>query len=111
MSGIGERLREERKRIGLKQKELAEFGGVQLNSQSLYENNARMPDAGYLAGIAKAGIDILYVVTGIRTPKGNDSLEEDEARLVKNYNQAGKEDKVAAQQLLSTLAKANKRAA
>jgi len=111
LNGFGKRLKEERKRIGLTQEDLGRFGGVQPNTQSLYEKGERKPDITYLAGIEAAGIDILYVITGQRTPKGTDTLADDEARLVKNYNQVDNKDKAAAQQLLSTLAEAKKRAA
>lgn len=111
MEEIGNRLREERKRLALNQTEMATYGGVQLSAQSNYEKGERSPSAEYLAGIAAIGADVLYIITGVRTPKANDSLSQDEVRLVKNYNQVGKEDKAAAQQLLSTLAEAKKRAA
>jgi transcriptional regulator with XRE-family HTH domain len=111
MNAIGLRLKEERARIGISQTEMAKHGGVLLRAQQNYEKGERSPSAEYLAGIAAIGADVLYIITGIRTPKGNDSLSQDEVRLVKNYNQSGSDDKAAAQQLLSTAAKAKKRAA
>jgi transcriptional regulator with XRE-family HTH domain len=64
MNEITQRLREERKRLGLTQEELAIIGGVKVNAQSIYERGVRVPNAIYLANIAKAGVDVLYVVTG-----------------------------------------------
>lgn len=64
------RLKEERKRIGLSQIELGQFGGVNKFSQSNYENGKRSPDARYLQGIASAGIDVGYVLTGKRYDVG-----------------------------------------
>lgn len=108
---IGERLKEERRRVGLTQAELAAAGNVIIRTQINYEQGKRVPDAEYLAGIMGAGIDVLYVISGQRTPKGDAPLTDDAARLVKNYNQVDSTGKTAAQQLLSTLAAGKKRAA
>lgn len=69
MEEITQRLREERKRLGFTQEELATIGGVKVNAQSVYERGLRIPNATYLANIAKVGVDVLYVVTGSRTSK------------------------------------------
>jgi len=65
---FGERLREERQRLGLSQTVLGEAGSVRVQAQRLYEQNKRKPDSDYLAAIAASGVDILYVITGQRTP-------------------------------------------
>lgn len=67
MSGIGERLREERSRLRLSQSALGAIGGVETNAQGNYESGSRSPKASYLEKIATAGVDISYVVTGFRT--------------------------------------------
>mgnify|MGYP000888430742 CR=1 FL=1 len=61
---IGERLREERSRLGLSQAQLGEIGGVQKQAQLKYEKGDRQPDALYLEAVAAAGVDVLYVLTG-----------------------------------------------
>lgn len=38
--------------------------GVTMRSQRNYETNARTPDATYLAAIAAAGANVLYIITG-----------------------------------------------
>lgn len=63
---IGARLREERLRLALSQRELGEIGGVEANAQRHYEDASRFPKANYLAAIAAAGVDVLYVLTGER---------------------------------------------
>ncbi|MFN3987604.1 MAG: helix-turn-helix domain-containing protein [Rhodocyclaceae bacterium] len=63
---IGERLLEERERLGLSQSELAERCGVTMRSQRNYEKGERQPDASYLAALATARADVLYVLTGER---------------------------------------------
>jgi len=68
MKEITQRLREERIRLGLTQQTLATAGGVLVNAQNTYERGVRVPNAIYLANIAKIGVDVLYVVTGRRTP-------------------------------------------
>jgi transcriptional regulator with XRE-family HTH domain len=70
MNSVGERLREERLRLGHNQSDFAEIGGVQRRAQVNYEADERSPDAGYLAAIAAQGADIQYVVTGRRQGQG-----------------------------------------
>jgi len=72
MNSIGERLREERTRLGMNQGDMAQRGGVQRTAQSNYERDDRVPDAAYLALVAAAGVDVLYVVTGERRPSVDD---------------------------------------
>ncbi len=68
MSTAGERLREERQRLEISQVRLAEIGGVQKRAQINYEQGGRVPDGAYLAAVAAAGVDVLYVLTGDRAP-------------------------------------------
>ncbi|WP_334168248.1 helix-turn-helix transcriptional regulator [Achromobacter mucicolens] len=79
MNLLGERLRDERVRLGMNQDEFAALGGVQRRAQGNYERNERAPDAEYLARIAEGGADILYIVTGARSLSAKD-LEADLAR-------------------------------
>ena len=65
---LGARLREERERVTLTQALLAAHGGVKPLTQGSYEAGKSFPNAEYLAKIAAFGIDVLYVVTGQRTP-------------------------------------------
>lgn len=67
MSDIGTRLKQQRKRLGLSQRELGHFGGVAANAQGRYESGERVPKADYLAAVANAGVDVLYVLIGRRT--------------------------------------------
>jgi transcriptional regulator with XRE-family HTH domain len=75
---FGTRLKEERKRLGLKQAEFAALVGTDVPKQSLYENDRRALRASYLARLASAGGDPLYVLTGRRSegaPLGDDASE------------------------------------
>jgi transcriptional regulator with XRE-family HTH domain len=64
--GFGGRLAEERKRLGLKQAEFATLVGTDVPKQSLYENDRRELRADYLARLADAQVDVVYVLTGQR---------------------------------------------
>lgn len=66
---IGDRLKEERGRLGMSQPDFAALAGTTKKSQITYEKGV-MPDAGYLAAIALAGADIQYIVTGERKGDG-----------------------------------------
>ncbi|WP_313604793.1 helix-turn-helix domain-containing protein [Comamonas jiangduensis] len=66
---FGERLREERKRLGMNQTELALLGGVVKFTQINYEKDERTPDLDYLAKLEAAGVDAYYILTGKRTPE------------------------------------------
>jgi len=66
MNSIGARLREEREALGVNQTDFAQIGGVQRRAQVNYEAGDRSPDAAYLAAVAEAGVDVLYVLTGRR---------------------------------------------
>jgi transcriptional regulator with XRE-family HTH domain len=65
--GFGARLAEERKRLGLKQAEFAALVGTDVPKQSLYENDRRELRGDYLARLADAQVDVVYVLTGERT--------------------------------------------
>ena len=80
---FGTRLAEERKRLGLKQAEFAVRVGTDVPKQSLYENDRRELRADYLARLADANVDVIYVLTGHRmegTP-----LSEQATRLLSAY--------------------------
>lgn len=70
MVSIGERLREERQRLGLSQTAFGDVGGVTKKTQMLYEGGERSPDATYFSGIAGVGADVQYIVTGQRRGDG-----------------------------------------
>jgi phage repressor protein C with HTH and peptisase S24 domain len=67
MSTLGNRLRSEREKLKLNQSEFAKLAGVTKQSQINYESDRRHPDSKYLAAIAKAGIDITFLISGDRT--------------------------------------------
>lgn len=103
MSGIGDRLREERERLGLSQGAFGEIGGVKANAQGNYEKGERNPDAGYLAAVAARGVDVLYVVTGERRPTPSESLNGEESRVIAEFRSLSEEDRASVARLTSAL--------
>lgn len=83
--GIGERIREERERLGLSQADFAALAGAHRKSQGNYESGDRYPDAAYLAAIAEAGADVGYIVTGKRDGPPRAVLKAEEQLLVERY--------------------------
>lgn len=103
---IGERLKEERKRVGMTQTEFGAIGGVKIIAQRNYEAGNRTPDATYLAAIAAAGIDVLYVITGTRAM--SDAQSEDDVRRMSD---AWETLELALNKVKKTLTPAKKRKA
>ncbi|MEW8185893.1 MAG: helix-turn-helix transcriptional regulator [Candidatus Thiodiazotropha endolucinida] len=69
--GFGERLREERNRLGQSQKDFAEQAGVKRVTQYLYENEDNSPTHRYLVAVSELGVDLHYLIFGQRnTPNG-----------------------------------------
>lgn len=67
MSTIGQRLAAERQRLQMTQTEFAGLAAASRASQVNYESGKRSPDADYLAALAAVGVDIQYVVIGVRS--------------------------------------------
>ena len=100
LEGFARRLREERARLGLTQRELARIGGVRRGSQILYEKGAHPPTVDYLMRIADAGVDTSYLIPSSRnapadnvvavTKRFHDSISIRRADLVQALELADK---------------------
>ena len=93
MPEICDRLREVREALGLSQQALAERCGITARSQRNYESGERLPDAAYLAAIAAAGADVLYILTGQRAggaaaPPPPRAVSEGDRVLLDNFHAA-----------------------
>lgn len=104
---ISDRLREERERIGLTQTAMSKLGGVAFRTYCDYESGKSEPKASTLAKLGLSSVDILYVLTGTKTPSSID-ISEDEAELVKIYRSAPLAIKAAALAALTAGSSASK---
>lgn len=99
---LGERLRAERKALGLTQHVLSVAGGVATNAQVQYEGGKRWPKSDYLMAIQRVGIDIHYVLTGERTIV-HVSVAEQEMGIINCYRGLSLVDKEAIAQIMLSL--------
>jgi len=102
---LAKRLRSERMRLRLSQAELAVLGGVQANAQGLYEKGSRIPRADYLGCLAALGMDVLFIITGVRRPSMMEQLSGDESEFIQAWRSLPTEDRLAFEQILTTLAR------
>ena len=82
MSYFKDRLRAERKRLGLSQEKFAALAGVTKDTQLNYESGARKPDSDYLIAICGAGVDSHFLLHG--TPS-SDELPPEESELLLGF--------------------------
>jgi transcriptional regulator with XRE-family HTH domain len=88
MNTIGNRLKEERARLGITQEKMALAGGVQKRAQARYESGERCPDGHYLAKVAELGADVNYILTGVRITQakqgdnGRGNFDEEDVRML-----------------------------
>lgn len=87
MMSFGARLVEERKRFGLNQADFGALADCARNTQANYERDERHPDSKYLSLLAAKGVDVLYVLTGRKTPDVGD-ITDDEIELINLYRSA-----------------------
>lgn len=64
---IGERLRQERRLLGLSQEELANSMGLHRRTQANYESGNTVPPKAYFQALRRLGLDTTYVQTGTRS--------------------------------------------
>lgn len=82
---FGERLKEERERLGLSQPVLGSIGGVTKLSQLKYETGSVFPKANYLIEIAKVGVDVAYLLFGERA---HTTINDEELLLLQKFRNA-----------------------
>ena len=99
------RLREERERLGVSQEAMAKIGGVTKLSVFNYENN-REPSSSFLAKVSGAGIDIQYVLLGVRS-----ELTRGERATLDHYRQTNEEGQKIIEQTAFFAAQSTKKIA
>lgn len=93
---FGDRLRQQRKNLGLTQQQMASRAGIRKQAQLKYETGQSSPSADYLAFIQHQGVDVGFVLTGVPTP----AFAGDEAELLRRYRSASPELRAAALSVL-----------
>ncbi len=77
--------------------------GVTRKTQILYESGERSFDASYMLRAHQAGMDVAYVLLGVRQSKPQPSeLSPDEMELVKAWRGAGIEAKFVTMKVLKS---------
>jgi transcriptional regulator with XRE-family HTH domain len=89
-SGVtfGQRLAEERERIGRTQEQLGVLVGASKRSVIDWEGDEASPKAVYLEKMAPEGIDVLYLLTGQRSSPAQDWLTPRQRALLEYYDAA-----------------------
>ena len=90
---IGERLFEERNKLGMNQPDFAALGGKTKKTLIEWEKGEAYPNAAFLAAISAHGADIQYIVTGQRSAH---ALSQDEQELLGYWRAAPLAVKAAA---------------
>ena len=91
MGTIGRRIRRERERLALRPDHLAEAAGLTDTEQIHFEADAATPPTDYFAAIAALGLDIRYVITGVRAYP----ISPDEFDLLRHYRAASPDVRAA----------------
>ncbi|URM30968.1 helix-turn-helix domain-containing protein [Pseudomonas frederiksbergensis] len=101
---VGERLREERERLGLSQAEFGALLGISRGTQKNYELGANSLDLRYVSALEEHGVDAAYVLTGrCSTPLGQlfTSAEEE---LINQFRSISEDDQKAIRRFLKAMA-------
>lgn len=80
----GERLRQERSRLGLSQKDFAALFGKKNMAVMRYEKGERVMGQDDLESLHAAGVDVYYLITGERTQP--DLLSDEAKELLKLWD-------------------------
>ncbi|MCJ2370363.1 helix-turn-helix transcriptional regulator [Pseudomonas sp. RGM 3321] len=102
--GVGERLKEERERLGLSQTEFGTRLRVSRGTQKNYELGANSLDLRYVAALTDQGVDAGYVLTGHRSPAPGQGLNPDEADLVDHYRRLPFDDQKTVRRIVKSMA-------
>lgn len=103
-SGVGERLRAERDRLGLNQTDFGVAAGVSRGTQKAYELESSSPDIRYLSTLQDMGVDVHYVLTGVPAAADADGLTAEEAKVLEQYRSMSEESKASVARVAEALA-------
>ncbi|WP_230139419.1 helix-turn-helix domain-containing protein [Pseudomonas sp. Bi130] len=101
---VGERLREERERLGLNQTEFGMLLGVSRGTQKNYELGASSLDLRYVTALEERGVDAAFVLTGRRSTPLGQLFTPDEEKLITQYRSITPFDQEAIRRFLQAMA-------
>lgn len=89
-----DRLRMERRRLGLTQEQFAVLGGASKTAQYMYEAGKNWPTCEYLEALRSNGVDVVFIATGARMASSAIDWEvQRQAFLLVQHNLASKPDR------------------
>lgn len=100
LMALGHRLRDERLATRKSQAEFGQLAGVSENSQTAYEKGKTPPTVSYLLKLRPHGVDIGYVLTGVRL---DSSLGFEGELLVELFGKLSEREREGVMQLLMIL--------
>ena len=101
---VGERLREERERLGMNQTEFGALLGVSRGTQKNYELGANSLDLRYVSALEERGVDAAFVLTGRRSTPLGQLFSPEEEKLIKQYRSITPFDQEAIRRFLQAMA-------
>ncbi|HCD9834319.1 TPA: XRE family transcriptional regulator [Pseudomonas aeruginosa] len=102
-AGIGERLREERDRLGMNQTDFGVAAGVSRGTQKAYELESSSPDIRYLSALQGMDVDVHYILTGSRISQDPAGLSPEEAQVLEQFRSLPAKDRDAVSRLTAGL--------
>lgn len=102
--GVGERLREERERLGLNQTDFGTLLGVSRGTQKNYELGSNTLDLRYVASLVEHNVDAGYVLSGHRSPPPGQGLDPVEADLVEQFRRLPLDDQKTIRRIIKSMA-------
>jgi transcriptional regulator with XRE-family HTH domain len=103
MGAISERLKGERLRLKMSQEEMARAGGVARSAQGNYERGDRSPDIDYLAAVSLVGVDVGFVVTGVRAETATNLFDARTFAVCERFQRANELDRQFVERFLHLL--------
>ncbi|MDI2594325.1 helix-turn-helix domain-containing protein [Pseudomonas sp. 681] len=101
---VGERLREERERLGLNQTEFGVLLGVSRGTQKNYELGANSLDLRYVAALEEHGADAAFILTGRRSTPLGQLFTAAEEELINQFRSISGDDQKAIRRFLKAMA-------
>jgi len=101
---VGERLREERERLGLNQTDFGVLLGVSRGTQKNYELGANSLDLRYVSALEECGADAAFVLTGRRSTPLGQMFTADEVELINQFRSISEDDQKAIRRFLRAMA-------